>query len=224
MKQTFAILFLALSLTGVHGDVVVKKQIQSAMQNGIITFRISGNKTRRDMPTERLGDVSVIQYLNTGQTITMIHRQKIAKMESADEHRQKADELNRNSLPVPKLLDTGKAGKLGNYETEVYSWTNNRDMGGKLWVAKNYPDFQKIQIQLKRLEQSPAMQMIKGNGPAISDLPGMVVKSQRQALGETITETLISVKEEPANPADFEIPNDYHVIGLQITTNSPPAR
>jgi Tfp pilus assembly protein PilO len=92
-------------------------------------------------------------------------------------------------------------------------------LGGKLWVAKNYPNFERIRVQLKQMEQSPAMKMAQAQGPATSDLPGMVVKSQSQAFGETITETLISAKEEPANPANYDVPEAYRVIGLHVTTS-----
>jgi hypothetical protein len=113
MKKLMMMLLAGGSLTCAYADFVVKKQIQSAAQNGIITFRVSGDKTRLDMPTELLGEVSVIRYLNTGQTITMIHRQKKAKMESGDEYKKKLEEIHHNSAPGPKLVDTGKIEKVG---------------------------------------------------------------------------------------------------------------
>ncbi|HUB86450.1 MAG TPA: DUF4412 domain-containing protein [Verrucomicrobiae bacterium] len=220
MKRILVILFAASSLTVARADFVLKQQIKSVGQNGVVTLEVKDDQSRLDMPTDLLGDVSVIQDLNTGDKTMMIHQRKIAKLESGAEVRQSAEQFGYSTNGVvPKPVDTGKTGKVGDYDTEIYTWTNNNGVGGTLWVAKNYPDFDKIKIYLKKLEESPAGQMMRGDSPDGNTLPGMVVKSEKVAHGDIITETLISAKEQPVNASDFDVPDDYRIIGLPITTN-----
>lgn len=224
MKQILVILLAASTLTVARADFVFKQQIESSAQNGIVSFEVKGDKTRKDMPTELMGEVSVIQDLNTGDTIMMIHQRKIAKMESGTEIKQRAEQSGQSNSVAPKPVDTGKTEKIGDYDAEIYTWTNNHGMGGTLWITTNYPDIAKFEIQLKKLDESPANQMTKGDLPETSTLPGIVIKSQIMAHGDKITKTLISAKEEPVDASDFQIPDDYRIVGLPITTNPAPAQ
>ena len=218
MKLFFALAIFVTAITA-RADFVIQQKIESADQNGVLTLKIKGDKTRLDMPTERLGNVSVIQDLNTGDKIMMIHQQKVAKMQSAAEQASAG-----NDGENPALVKTGKTEKVGNYDTEIYTWTNDHGMSGTLWVAVNYPDYPKFKSLLKKLHDSKAGQMLKGTQPDTSTLPGMVVKSKKETpLGEVAT-TLISAKEEPVNASDFQIPDDYRIVGLPITTNPTPAQ
>ena len=102
MKLIIGVIMFAAAITA-RADFVIQQKIESADQNGVLTFKIKGDKTRLDMPTERLGDVSVIQDLNTGDKIMMIHRQKAAKMQSA------AEQTNAGADgESPTLVKTGK--------------------------------------------------------------------------------------------------------------------
>jgi len=217
MKRPVVLLALVFTVITVRADLVIQEKVESADQNGIVTTKITGDKSRLDMPTERLGDVSVIEDLRTGDKIMMIHRRKQAKMVSRAEVEQMDKRDNANAA-VLKLVDTGKSQKVGPYNTEIYTWTNNSDTGSTLWVAKDYPDFARIRAELKKLYQTPARQMQKGITPDRSTLPGMVVKSKTESpMGERAM-TLISVEEEPVKATDFRIPADYQVLGLQMST------
>jgi hypothetical protein len=229
MKQIFALIALALSVVAARADFVIQQKIESTEQNGIVTLKFKDDKTRRDMPTERVGDVSIIQDLNTGDTITMIHRQKAVRKESGTEFKQRMEQMDDGitNAVTPKPVDTGRTEKVDNYDTEIYSWTNSSQMSGTFWVAKNYPDYQKIRPLYLKLEQSPAGQMVKRTTPGTSAFPGMVVKSQiKSPMGETI-KTLISAKEEPVAASDFQIPEDYQIVNPQAPPGhptSPPNR
>lgn len=217
MKQILPFVVLALSVVGARADFVIQQKVESTEQNGIITQKFKGDKTRTDMPTERMGDVSVIRDLKTGEAITMIHRQKMARQESGAEYKQRMKQMNNgmtNAVP-PKIVDTGKSEQVGNYDAEIYTWTNSSHISGTFWVAKNYPDYPKIKSLFLKLEQSTAGQVSKGIAPDMSALPGMVVKSKIESPMGEIKKTLISAKEEPVAASDFQIPAGYRIQGLQ---------
>src|SRR5262249_39906280 len=151
-----------------------------------------------------LGPVSVIEDLKTGDRIMMINQRKEAKMQSFDEFKQKFTQANSGGSL--KVVKTGKTEKVGNYDTEIFTWTNNLNAGGTIWVAKNFPDYPKFQAMFKRLEQSPTGQLSAQAQPASATLPGMIVKSQKKTPAGEITMTLISAKEENLPASDFQIP------------------
>ena len=229
MKRIFAFVALALSVVAARADFVIQQKIESTEQNGIVTLKFKGDKIRTDMPTERVGDVSIIQDLNTGDTITMIHQQKMARQESGAEHMQRMEQMDdgiTNAVP-PKPVDTGKMEKVGNYDTEIYTWTNSSHMSGTFWVARNYPDYPKIRSLFLKLGKSPIGKISNRTIPGVSALPGMVVKSKIESPTGEINKTLISAKEEPVAASDFQIPADYQVVGLVVTPDqptSPPIR
>ncbi|MGD0253436.1 MAG: DUF4412 domain-containing protein [Verrucomicrobiota bacterium] len=223
MKQILAFVVLALSVVVARADFVIQQKVESAEQNGIITLKFKGDQLRTDMPTERVGDVSIIRDLKTGDTITMIHRQKLARKESGAEYKQRLEQMD-NGTPdtvISKPVDTGKMERVGNYDTEIYTWTNSSHMGGTFWLARDYPDYPKIRSLYLKLEQPPAGQISKRTAPDISALPGMVVKSKSESPTGEITKTLISAKEEPVAASDFQIPADYRVLGLVVTPGHP---
>lgn len=224
MKRTFALAALALSAVAARADFVIQQKIESAEQKGVLTLKIKGDKTRLDMPTERAGEVSLIQDLDTGDTITMIQQQKAARKESGAAYKRRMELMDKgvtNAAP-PKAADTGKTEKVGNYDTEIFSWTNSSRVGGTFWVAKNYPDYPKFKSLFTRLEQTYAGQMSKRTSPGVGTLPGMVVKSQiKSPTGESITKTLISAKEEPVAASDFQVPADFRMVSQQATPGHP---
>jgi hypothetical protein len=212
MKRLLAFLALVFTVITVQADLVIQEKVESADQHGVVTTKIKGDRTRIDMPTDRLGDVSVIDDVKTGDKIMMIHGRKQAKMESGAEVAQK-EKSDGTETASSKPVNSGRTEKVGGYDTEIYTWTNNSDMGSTLWVAKCYPDYAKIRLDLKTLYQTH-----KNTSADTSTLPGMVVKSKTEsAMGER-TMTLISAKEEPVKATDFRIPADYQVQGLQIST------
>jgi hypothetical protein len=205
MKQFALILALTVGALAARADIVVQQKLQSTEQNGILVLKMKGDKIRTDMPSERLGTISLIQDLTTGDKIFMIPSEKRAKRQPA------------GNLPIggesPKLVDTGKAEKVGNYDAEIYTWTNHQDMGGVVWVAQNHPDYPRFKGLMQKLHASQAWQMVRTTQPDLSLLPGMVVKSKKETPeGELIT-TIISIKEEPVDAADFQIPADYTIAG-----------
>ena len=121
---------------------------------------------------------------------------------------------------MSKPLDTGNADLVGGYNAEIYAWAADRklwsDTNGMietLWVAKDFTNYENIKADLARLDRANVSFPGKGMQPAISTLPGMVVKSRLIVkMGETVQTInimLLSAKEEPVDPSIFEVPGDY---------------
>ncbi len=211
MKIIIGLITFIVLICSVHADFVIKQQVEGTAQNGIIITKIKDDKTRKDMPSNRLGEISIIQDLKTGDTTTMIHDRKAARIELGSQIIQKLNAANVG-ITIPKLTDTDKIEKVGDYAAEVYTWTNSDGSNETIWVAKNYPDYAKIKVQLAKLNQSPVAQLRRRTSIDFSNLPGMVVKTKSESsLGEIMT-ILISAKEENVDVSDFQIPADYRVI------------
>jgi hypothetical protein len=116
----------------------------------------------------------------------------------------------------PKFQDTDKTEMLNGYEAEIYRATNSDGMTETLWVAKNYPNFQKIKNDLSKLDRRNN----KGYMPELNSLSGMPLKlfiphKSNIGYGADVTLTLLSAREESINDSIFELPKDYPYYGLQ---------
>jgi hypothetical protein len=123
-------------------------------------------------------------------------------------------ETNAMFATPARPVDTGKSEKVGNYETEIYSWDGPNGMKETLWVAKNFPGYEKIKDDLDKLDEWNSSCIVKDMEPDLRLLPGMVVKKQtalggRTGNGQLVTVSLVSAKIEPVDPSVFEVPSDY---------------
>ncbi|MGB7768091.1 MAG: DUF4412 domain-containing protein [Verrucomicrobiia bacterium] len=215
MKRILILSGLAFSLVAARADLVLKQNIESAMLNGTVTTQIKGNKIRVDMPATSQGAMSTIMDLNSGDSITLLHPQKIAMKVPGAEIKQMAENMKKarmgdeTNAPPPKFHDTGKAEKVGGYDAEIYTWSSPDGASQTVWVAKNFPNYAKIKIQMDKLNDSPVAQISKGTAPDVNTLPGMVVKTEMEMNGQKVTSTLVSVTEQPVDASIFETPKDY---------------
>jgi hypothetical protein len=226
MTKRILILFgLAFSLAAARADLVLKQNIESAMMNGTVTTHIKGDKVRVDMPATPQGAMSTIMDLNSGDSLTLLHQQKVAMKVPGAEIKQMAEKMKEarasalTNAPPPKFRDTGKTEKVGGYDTEIYTWLSPDGANQTVWVAKNYPNYAKIKVQMDKLNNSPVAQISKGTAPDVSTLPGMVIKTQMEKDGQKVTSTLVSAQEESVDASIFETPKDYQ----EMTQPSPGA-
>jgi len=133
-------------------------------------------------------------------------------------------QMGNASAEPPKPQATGRTEKIGDYQTEIYTWSNSTGMSATLWVAKDFPNYKKINEQLDRLSKSAAGGMGKGMGPDLGTLPGMLVKSEEAVLGQKVTTTLVSAKEAPVDDSVFETPKDYHEMTQPVAGSRKEAQ
>jgi hypothetical protein len=188
------------------------------MVNGTITTQIKDNKIRVDMPATPQGAMSTIMDLNSGDSVTLLHQRKTAVKVPGAEIKQMAETMRKarasaapNAAP-PTFHDTGKAEKVGNYDTEIYTWSSPDGAKQTVWVARNFPNYARIKIQMDKLNNSPVAQISKGTAPDVSTLPGMVIKTQMEMNEQKVTSTLVSAKENSVDASIFQTPKDYQEL------------
>ena len=233
--KPLVILTAMIFAAGARADLVMHEQADFGNPTNLIsiTIKIHGDKIRQDLYGAESGDMSLIKDAATGDSIVLMRGQKLFTKPPKKTGDAKSPDA---ALSAPR--DTGSSDNVGGYATQIYAWAADRklwnDTNGMieaLWVATNYPDFANIKADLAKLDRANVSFPGKGMSPAISALPGMVVKSRLTVkLGEavqTINITLLSAKEEPVDPATFEIPADYkewippQSPGPPAATNAP---
>jgi thiol-disulfide isomerase/thioredoxin len=170
-----------------------------------------------------MGSMSTIADLNTGDTVMLMHKHKAAAKISGAQLKEQMAAVKKQVEKAAvagsaKPQATGKTEKVGDYNPEIYTWASTNGMKMTLWVAKDFPNYKQIQEQLKKLSELSPFGMGKSMGPDENTLPGMVVKREMESLGQKITTTLISAKEEPVDLAVFEVPKDYTDMTQPETT------
>ena len=227
MKQIFIFLALVFAVGTARADFVIKQKVESPMMSGEVTMQIKGDKVRTDMPfgLMGMGSMSTIADLNTGDTVMLMHKHKAAAKISGAQLKEQMAAVKKQvekaavaGAAKPQAQDTGKTEKVGDYNPEIYTWASTNGMKMTLWVAKDFPNYKQIQEQLKKLSELSPFGMGKSMGPDENTLPGMVVKREMESLGQKITTTLISAKEEPVDLAVFEVPKDYTDMTQPETT------
>jgi thiol-disulfide isomerase/thioredoxin len=227
MKQIFIFLALVFAVGTARADFVIKQKVESPMMSGEVTMQIKGDKVRTDMPfgLMGMGSMSTIADLNTGDTVMLMHKHKAAAKISGAQLKEQMAAVKKQvekaavaGAAKPQAQDTGKTEKVGDYNPEIYTWASTNGMKMTLWVAKDFPNYKQIQEQLKKLSELSPFGMGKSMGPDENALPGMVVKKEMESLGQKITTTLISAKEESVDLAVFEVPKDYTDMTQPETT------
>ena len=215
MKPAHLLIPLLATLTAARADLVIEQKMESALQNGNMTMKIKGEKIRTDMEAGPAGAISSIVDITSGDSLTLMHAQKMAMKTSGAQTKQMVEAIKKQlgaaadgKSPASKPTDTGKSEKVGNYNAEIYTWTNPTGTY-TFWVAKDFPNYAKIKDQLDKLNKAAAAGMGQGMAPDYGALPGMAVKTMIEMSGQKVTTTIVSVKEEPVDAALFDAPKDY---------------
>lgn len=202
---------------GARADLVMHEQADFGNPTNLIsiTIRVHGNKIRQDVDGLQSGNISLIKDASTGESIVLLHRDKLFTKPA-----KKTGNVQSPDAALTKPQATGKSDMVGDYDTEIYVWAADRKLWNNtngmietLWVATNYPAFDKMKADLATLDRANVSFPGKGLQPEISTLPGMVVKSRLTAklgnLLQTINIILLSAQEEPVDPSIFQVPADY---------------
>jgi hypothetical protein len=84
------------------------------------------------------------------------------------------------------------------------------------FVAKSYPNYQKILAALTQLQSSPVFGEARGLVIPPEKLPGLPLRTIQSIRGEQIVTSINSVQETDLPDSEFSIPGDY-------TQLAPPA-
>ena len=193
--------------------------VQAADDTNIIfkaTLRLHGNWMRLDQQENTNGSYGVIINLDTRDSLTLLPKEKkFLKRAGADILKDLAldkklfGSTNENfQLPAPAWA-TGKAEPVNGYDTEVYVWQGAHGLKETLWVAKHFPDYESIRPELAKLDRFNDTGPHRNAQPALSPLPGMVVKSEVTINGQKKTTVLVSATVAPLDASLFALPEDY---------------
>src|SRR5665213_17005 len=228
MKFTF-LLFIVFFTKVARADLVMQEQVTFGNQTNIfnMTIKIHGDKIRQDtfgFAGAEPFAMSMIEDGNTGDSFILMHEQKTFTKN------KKRKDIRDMDAALSQPLDTGKSEKIGGYDTEIYNWSapkrfwvGTNGMTEVLWIAKDFPNYEKIKPYFAKFEKANVSILGNGMQPTMSSLPGMVVKLKMTVIMtqfvQTIATTLVSVKEEPVDPAIFEVPSDYTEWKSPVTSH-----
>lgn len=218
----------AIAAAAARADLIIQQRIEGAGQTGTITtLRVKQMKLRVDLAS-RAGPVSSVVDMATGDSMTLMHGQKLVTKISAEKTRETIEALKKSvgkvaeSVPV-KPESTGRKEKIGEFNTEIFTWEGANGVQ-TMWVTKDLPNLAKVKEQFDRISKSATSDLQRGLAPDMSTLPGMVVKTELERAGQKFTSTVLSVKEEELNPALFEAPVDYRDTANRAKSDeAPPA-
>src|SRR5208282_4832129 len=108
MKRIFISLALVCAAS-VRADLVTQQQIVTPNYNGVAAIKIKGTKIRMDTYVGQPQALSTITDLNTGETITLLHTQKLYLKSPGPPMKQTKPAGTVSIAPVPR--PTGKTQK-----------------------------------------------------------------------------------------------------------------
>lgn len=207
------ILFILLTTLSLRADLVVERQTNDGTHTRTAVMKLHGDKLRIDQMDS---GISVVVNLQTRDSHTLFARSKEYMQKSGAEVRRQMDEEKKashgtnemGSLPAP-AVDAGRTETVNGTLTKVYTWSGPHGVAETLWVATNYPNYSAIRAELAKIDAFDRSGPHPGAQPTLSQLPGMVLKTEIFFKGKTIITTLVSAKLDPVGNSLFEIPAGF---------------
>jgi len=177
------------STEGIHGNTVTT------------TIEIKGDKIRM----QTFPNVTMILDTSTGEVNTLLHKQQICMVSPASKNQQMKDLIQKireqTIVGNPKLVDTGTAAKVNNFNTEVYTLPSSNG-NVTLWITKDIPNYVELLRKLK-VSNTILKHLYASDTNSVDENLGIPVKTQSVTQGEAVTYTILSIEEKPI--ADFEM-------------------
>ncbi len=221
MKLILLLAPLFLAAVFARADVIIEMKMESAMIKSNFTMKLKGDRARidMDMPSLLGGNTTTLMNVTSGEIITLLHQQKLAsKVNLTDVNKQQEavqKALGVDSSKIEKPKATGKTEKVGDFDTEIFEM-NQGTLQSKLWIAESFPNAQAIKDQMMKLDKLSSAMGGAEFDPSKVDVPGMVVKSEVTTPLGKWTHTLVKAKEEPVDEQEFDKPEGYQEMQLQM--------
>jgi hypothetical protein len=198
----------ALVVFTARGDYIIKQQVETMGRVQPIVLKIKDTKARLD--TEQ---TSTIINSTTGETIMLIHGQKVFLKIAADQLKAQSEAVKslmgtKGNETEVELKPTGKKETINGYETDEYA-TNLNGTDMSLFVSKTFPDYRKIIDAVDIIRKGPGMDIFRALAISPSKYPGMPIRTEANLLGQKVVVTLESVQQTDLNDTDFSLPPDY---------------
>jgi len=226
LVSLFSIITFTL-LVCARADLTIVQRVEGAGQNGDTTVKIKGDKERIDAPDQP----TRILDGKSGEMTNLLNDKKTFVRVSAEQIKAATQAVNKfdaDRKPASaKLTPTGKKETVSGYETEEYVFESPQ-IKASFWVATTYPDATAI---LKEM-QAPVSGAWKPSGmgmPDYTDFTGVPLKTVISFGGNEVTTTITSIKKDPINATEFEVPKGFQELkrpieGAPASANSPSAK
>jgi len=216
--KTISLLSLLFTSIYVHADMVVTESVDMGERNMTMTLKIKGDKIRMDVTPQ----MSTIIDTNTGDTLMIMHEQKIYMTVSGEQAKATKQQIKKlggqptaagTPAEKPKLVDTGKSEKVGAFNTEIYTM-NTSTAKITLWVTKEIPNYAALKEQFRKMSNLSSQGAGAVPTPDTGDLQGFPVKTEMLRNGNTITTTVISAEVKPIDDAEMSPPAGYTKMAM----------
>ncbi len=209
-RTILAVASLALFAFTGKADFLIKERFEHTGSTQQITLRIRGTKVRLDAGEQS----SALVDSESGVTTLLIHPNKAFMKISPEQIKEQTKALKEmlgQKLENPAnvvLKPTGKQEKINGFDTEEFT-TNFNGIEMSIFIAKQYPNYQKIVDALYQVQNGPAMEAFRSMSIPPDKYPGLPIRTTQTIMGQKIVMTLDSVQEIEIPDADFAIPADY---------------
>ena len=211
---TLALLLVAASLA--RADVVIVQNVEGMAQTGQMTIMVGADKVRTDVAPQ----ISTITDTATGDVTTLNHAQKSYMVISAAASKAMMEQVRTAMLqtggasasPAPPVA-TGKTDKINGYNAAEYTFTNG-NIKATYWISSDFPDAKMVADALAKFRKGGLADMTRGFAPDLSNLPGVPVKTEVEINGQKITTELVSAKEQPVDPSEYQVPASYTEVKM----------
>jgi len=192
--------------------MVITEKVEVQARSMTMTVRIKGDKVRMDASPQ----MSTIVDTSTGDTTTILHASKsymtLSKAQT-DQLRKLKDQTTAANTPAgkPKLVDTGKAEKVGDYNSEIYT-LDTPAAHFTFWATKDIPNYAAVKEQLRKFR---AVSHSGGaSAPDTSGMDGIAAKTQIVTKGQTMAITILSAEEKPIEDSEMAPPSGYTKVSM----------
>jgi Domain of unknown function (DUF4412) len=203
-----------------QADLTIVQRVEGVGQDGEVTVKIKGDKERIDAPSQ---PTRIIDG-KTGEMTDLLNEKRSFVRISADQMKAAAETINKfddgKQPSRPKLTSTGKKETINGYETEEFVYETPQ-FKASFWVATKYPDASGILKQM----QAPVSGAWKPSNmgmPDYTDFAGLPLKTVISVGNNQVSTTIMSIKKDSINAADFEVPKDFQELKKPLDAAPPP--
>ncbi len=213
----FALAITLFVPTFARADLTLVQSIVSEGSTTRLTMKIKGAQVRVDSTPLSTAFIDT----ESGNMTNLIHPQKMIMRISGAQLKDMADAVKAASpvkpAPSAEPKATGRKETINGYATEEYVVDTP---SGKLhlWLARDYPDWKEIVLDLARMSQGAWAKQLAGTVQAdydIARLPGLPLRTEMtQPGGGQVIVRFEAIDRKPIPPEEYAIPGDYKEIQM----------
>ena len=207
---TISLVILTAFTLAARADFTVIQKIEGKGETRELTLKIKGDKIR----LEATPQMTMIMDGKTGDTITLMNTQKKIVRISGDKAKAIAELATKygGTSAKPKVVATGKKMEVNGYEAEEYV-AESKQFKARYWIAPTFPNAEAVLKQLQAIVPAAWNDLAKGMID-YRDLPGLPIRTEMTIGDDQITSTLVAVKTDLLNDAEFFPPKDFQEMKI----------